>query len=90
MQRCSATAAAPAAAGHLATADVPVEAARRPAINQAADLNTILEERDACGVRLYPSHVSAEEPAAGLYGAALSAPMTTPPSALATCRAWTA
>jgi len=60
VQRCSATAAAPAAVGQSAAAAVPLEAARRPAINQAADLNTILEERDACGVRLCPSLTSAE------------------------------
>ena len=52
VQRCSAAAAPSSAAGQHAIADVPLEAARRPAINQAADLNTILEERDACGVRL--------------------------------------
>ena len=50
MQRCSAVGAPSLAADLPAVADVPVEAARWPAINQAADLNTILEERDACGV----------------------------------------
>ena len=57
-QRCSAAAAPPAAAGQAAVANVPAEAARRPAINQAADLNTILEERDACGVRATLSSVT--------------------------------
>ena len=49
-QRCESVANPTPAAAHPATESITSEIAQPVTINQASDLNVILQERDACGV----------------------------------------